>query len=181
MSSTKTGPDSVDMAAFLTKAQELEGELTEFLVDIVAISSMSAEEGAVVARIAEEMRRIGYDEVKIDGLGNVIGRIGSGRRVIVFDGHIDTVDVGNRSLWSFDPHEAHVRDGRVWGRGTSDQKGGFASAVYGMRILKELGIDTSEYTLLVTDTQTGAAREYFNPLGSAADAITDTGAFATCP
>lgn len=152
MSEAKTVPGNVNMSAFLAKAQELEADLTKFLVDIVSIPSLSAEEGAVVARIAEEMRRIGYDEVKIDGLGNVIGRIGDGPRVIAFDGHIDTVDVGNRGLWTFDPHEAHVRDGRVWGRGTADQKGGFASAVYGMRILKELGVDTSEYTLLVTGT-----------------------------
>ncbi|HVS65469.1 MAG TPA: hypothetical protein VMT85_18420 [Thermoanaerobaculia bacterium] len=37
-----------------------------------------------------------------------------------------------------------------------------------------------EYTLTITDTRTGGTREYFNPLGRQAPAITDTGAFATC-
>jgi acetylornithine deacetylase/succinyl-diaminopimelate desuccinylase-like protein len=63
--------------------------------DIIRIPSLSSEEGAVVERIREEMLRIGYDEVTVDPMGNVIGRIGSGPKVIAFDGHVDIVDVGD--------------------------------------------------------------------------------------
>ncbi len=42
------------------------------------------------------------------------------------------------------------------------------------------GATSVEYTLRVTDTETGAVNEYVNPLGNAADALTDTQAFATC-
>jgi putative selenium metabolism hydrolase len=67
------------------------------------------------------------------------------------DAHIDTVDVGTRDLWKFDPFDGHVKDGKVWGRGTADQKGGMASMVCAGKIIKELGLD-GDYTLLVTGT-----------------------------
>lgn len=139
-------------ASIRERAAALRDPLAGFLADLVRIPSLSGAEEAVVRRIAAEMHAAGFDDVRFDGLGSVLGRLGSGPVVIAIDGHIDTVDVGNRDLWSFPPHEAHVRDGRVWGRGAADQKGGFASAVYGARILKELGADLSAFTLLVTGT-----------------------------
>ncbi len=87
------------------------------------------------------MKAARFDEVTIDGLGNVIGRIGNGRRILAFDGHIDTVEVGNAANWSFDPFGGEIRDGFVHGRGAADQKGGVASMVTAGRILKELGVD----------------------------------------
>jgi putative selenium metabolism hydrolase len=71
----------------------------------------------------------------------VIGRIGNGKRILAFDGHIDTVEVGNAANWSFDPFCGEIRDGFVLGRGAADQKGGVASMVTAGRILKELGFD----------------------------------------
>ncbi|HLD44695.1 MAG TPA: YgeY family selenium metabolism-linked hydrolase, partial [bacterium] len=91
-------------------------------------------------RISKEMKKVGFDEVRVDGLGSVIGRIGNGPVKIAFDAHIDTVDVGSRALWSFDPYNAHIKDGKVWGRGVADQKGGMASMVYAGKIIKELGL-----------------------------------------
>jgi putative selenium metabolism hydrolase len=135
-----------------TRSRELGDELSQFLAELVSLPSPSGQEAAVVERIAVEMRRAGFDEVRTDGLGSIVGRIGSGPVVIAIDGHIDTVGVGNRDLWSFEPHHGHVRDGRVWGRGTADQKGGVAAAVYGGRILKELGLVDGRFTLLVTGT-----------------------------
>ena len=76
------------------------GEMTTFLRDMIAIPSESAGERDVVARVADEMRRVGFDEVKIDGLGNVLGRVGDGPTVIAIDGHLDTVGVGDRSTWT---------------------------------------------------------------------------------
>ncbi len=116
------------------------GEMTTFLRDMIAIPSESAGERDVVARVADEMRRVGFDEVKIDGLGNVLGRVGSGPTVIAIDGHLDTVGVGDRSTWTRDPYVGELRDGIVFGRGASDQEAGIAAAVHGARIAKELGL-----------------------------------------
>src|SRR5581483_6300797 len=101
----------------------------------------SAEEGAVVRRIADEMTAAGFDEIKIDGLGNILGRVGSGRTVVAIDGHVDTVGVGDPSTWTRDPYRGELKDGIVFGRGAGDQEGGVAAAVYGARILRELGLD----------------------------------------
>jgi len=49
------------------------------------------------------MQKIGFDGIRIDGLGSIIGRIGRGRRVMAFDGHVDTVYPGDLSQWKFDP------------------------------------------------------------------------------
>jgi putative selenium metabolism hydrolase len=116
------------------------GAMTAFLREMIAIPSESAGERAVVARAADEMRRLGFDEVKIDGLGNLLGRVGSGPVVVAIDGHIDTVGVGDRSTWARDPYRGDLRDGVIYGLGASDQEAGIAAAVYGARIAKELGL-----------------------------------------
>jgi putative selenium metabolism hydrolase len=119
--------------------------------DIIRIPSLSSEEGAVIQRIRDEMLRLDYDEVTVDPMGNQLGRIGSGPRVIALDGHVDTVDVGDPSLWDRDPHSGDIEDGILYGRGTSDMKGGVASSVYAGGILKKKGIP-DEVTLYVTAT-----------------------------
>ncbi len=126
-------------------------DIVRFLRDLIAIPSESGSERAVVARIADEMTRAGFDEVTIDGLGNVLGRIGRGRTVVAIDGHVDTVGVGLRSAWQVDPYAGAVADGIVYGRGASDQKGGVAAAVHGARMIKELGLG-DDVTVWVTGT-----------------------------
>jgi putative selenium metabolism hydrolase len=137
----------MEMKAIYSAAEKDRDAVTRFLQDIIRIKSLSCQEKAVVERIAEEMRRVGFDEVRIDGLGNVIGRVGSGKRVIAMDAHIDTVDVGNPDNWEIDPFEAVLRDGAVHGRGTCDMKGAMASLVYGGKLIKELALakDLSVY------------------------------------
>ena len=110
------------------------------LSEIVKIKSLSLGEKAVIAKIKEQMEKAGFDEARIDGLGNVIGRIGSGSRVIAFDGHIDTVDMGNKENWDFDPLGGEIKDGFVHGRGTVDQKGGPAAFITAGKIIKELDL-----------------------------------------
>jgi putative selenium metabolism hydrolase len=116
------------------------GEMTTFLREMIAIPSESAGEHDVVARVAFEMARVGFDEVKVDGLGNVLGRVGSGPVVVAIDGHLDTVGVGDPSTWTRDPYQGELRDGIIYGRGASDQEAGIAAAVHGARIGKELGL-----------------------------------------
>ncbi|MFH1829248.1 MAG: YgeY family selenium metabolism-linked hydrolase [Pseudomonadota bacterium] len=138
-------------ADILKTAQSCERAIAKFLSDIISIPSFSGDEARVVERIGSEMADCGFDEVRTDGLGSIIGRIGKGKKIIAFDAHIDVVDVGNRDLWSFDPFKAHVRDGKVWGRGAADQKAGMASMIYAGKIIKELGLE-NDYTLLFTGT-----------------------------
>ncbi|MBU1917463.1 YgeY family selenium metabolism-linked hydrolase [bacterium] len=128
------------MNKILELAEKYENDVANFLVDIVKIPSLSGQEKDVVERISTEMKKVGFDEVWVDGLGSVVGRIGDGPFKLAFDAHIDTVDVGNRANWDFDPYDAHIKDGKVWGRGGADQKGGMASMVYAGKIIKELGL-----------------------------------------
>jgi putative selenium metabolism hydrolase len=135
--------------------QELAGrytpEIVRFLRDMIAIPSESGEEREVVARVRAEMERVGFDEVKIDGLGNILGRVGTGARVIALDGHLDTVGVGDPGTWTRDPYQGEVRGGVVFGRGAGDQEAGIAAAVHGARIAKELGL-LEDVQLWVTGT-----------------------------
>ena len=103
------------------------------------------------SREEDVCRLTGFDEVRIDGLGSVIGRVGNGPEKLAFDAHIDTVEVGNIKNWTFDPFSGEIKDGKVWGRGASDQKGGAASMITAGRILKELGYG-GKYTVYFTFT-----------------------------
>jgi acetylornithine deacetylase/succinyl-diaminopimelate desuccinylase-like protein len=87
-------------------ARAREGDTVDFLQRLIRIPSFSGQEGPVVEAIAAEMKAVGFDEVRVDPFGNVRGRIGHGRRVLAFDAHVDTVEVGDRRLWSVDPFAA---------------------------------------------------------------------------
>ena len=108
---------------------------------LVRIKSLTAHEKDVQMELMRQMEEAGFDEVFIDGMGNVIGRIGRGKKILAIDGHMDTVDIGNPANWSFDPLGGEIKDGFVHGRGSVDQKGGPAAFVTAGRILKELGFD----------------------------------------
>jgi putative selenium metabolism hydrolase len=132
----------------LEQARRHERGVARFLRDLIAIRSVSSREEGVVRRIEAEMVAGGYDEVRIDPMGNVLGRIGSGPRVLALDAHVDTVDVGNPANWAVDPFEGAERDGVIYGRGACDMKGALASIVYGGRIIKDLRLE-GDYTLWV--------------------------------
>ncbi len=141
----------MNFQAILKQAKRYEKEMTRFLRDMVRIPSESCDEEKVVQRIKTEMEQVGFDEVRIDKMGNIIGRIGQGKHVIAMDAHIDTVGIGEKSNWDFDPYEGFEDDTYIGGRGTSDQEGGMASMVYAGKIIKDLGLE-SDYTLLITGT-----------------------------
>ncbi|MDO8667348.1 MAG: hypothetical protein Q7J79_12085, partial [Gemmatimonadales bacterium] len=71
-------------------AEQYTPNMVRFLRDMIAIPSESAGEKPVVDRVKAEMEASGFDEIKIDGMGNILGRVGSGKTVIAFDGHLDT-------------------------------------------------------------------------------------------
>ena len=133
------------------RAKFYEVTSTRFLMDIVKIPSFSTKEKEVAERILKEMQEIGLDEAYIDPLGNVIGRLGCGEKAIAFDAHIDTVYPGDLSLWNFDPFDAHLKDGKIWGRGTVDQKSGMASMLTAARIMKDFSL-AKEISVYFTGT-----------------------------
>jgi putative selenium metabolism hydrolase len=129
-------------------AQAYEADMVRFLRDLIAIPAESSHEGPVIQRIRQEMERVGFDETRVDPMGNLLGRIGSGKKIIMMDSHTDTVGVGDPREWSWDPYQGKVEDGCVWGRGASDQRGGMASMVYAAKIIKDLGL-AGDYTLWI--------------------------------
>jgi putative selenium metabolism hydrolase len=131
-----------------TQAKKNEREVANFLRDLIATKSLSSQEANVIARIKQEMEKCKYDEITIDPMGNILGRIGHGKHIIAFDAHVDTVDVGNPANWTVDPFKGDERDGIIYGRGACDMKGALASIVYGGKLIKELGLE-DDYTLYV--------------------------------
>jgi len=129
-------------------AKKNERAVAQFLRDLIAIKSLSSKEEKVIYRIKHEMEKCDYDEVTIDPMGNILGRIGHGKHILAFDAHVDTVDVGNPANWNIDPFIGEEKDGIIYGRGACDMKGALASIVYGGKIIKELGLE-GEYTLYV--------------------------------
>jgi len=127
-------------------------DMAKFLRAMTKFPGESCGEKEKVECAAEEMRRLGFDKVEIDGMGNLLGFMGNGETLIAFDGHIDTVGVGNPENWTFDPYEGYEDGEAIGGRGVSDQAGGIVSAVYGAKIMKDLGLLGGEYTALVACT-----------------------------
>ena len=139
----------MDFEAIKKAAQAYGPDMTRFLRDMIAIPSESCEEKGVAHRIAEEMKKLGYDKVEFDALGNVIGWMGSGDKIIAIDSHIDTVGIGNRENWTADPYTGYETDEIIYGRGGSDQEGGMASATYGAKIMKDLNLIPEGYKIMV--------------------------------
>ena len=133
------------------KAAEYRDYTAKNLSKQVKVKSYSSKEEDVCRLIVELCKEAGFDEIRIDGLGSVIGRVGYGPKQLAFDAHIDTVEVGNLDIWDFDSFSGMIKDGKVWGRGSSDQKGGAASMITAGRILKELDY-SGEYSVYFTFT-----------------------------
>jgi len=142
---------NVDYKQIRSRAEFFSNDIFSFLRDMISIPSESGNEEKVILRIQKEMEKVGFDRTEIDPMGNLIGYIGTGKHVIVFDGHIDTVGTGDLSQWIHDPFVGHEDDECIYGRGASDQEGGIASAVYAGKILKDLDI-IDDYTFVVTAT-----------------------------
>ena len=142
----------MDFNAVKKAAEGCKADMTKFLRDLVAIPGESCGEEGVVKRIAQEMEKVGFDKVGVGPMGNVLGYMGGGRTLIGYDAHIDTVGLGELSNWKFDPYEGYENDTEIGGRGASDQLGGIVSAVYGAKVMKDLGLLSDKYRVLVTGT-----------------------------
>ena len=84
----------MDFKAIKEASESYKADMTRFLRDLVAIPGESCGEEGVINRIAQEMEKVGFDKVEIDPMGNVLGYMGSGKTLIGYDAHIDTVGLG---------------------------------------------------------------------------------------
>ena len=139
----------LDYERIKAAARTYQPDMVRFLRKMISIPSESCEERDVIACIRDEMEKVGFDRVETDGLGNVIGWMGEGDRIIAIDSHVDTVGIGNIENWTHDPYQGYEDDEVIYGRGSSDQEGGMASAVYGAKIMKELSLIPEGYRLMV--------------------------------
>ncbi|MFQ6101107.1 MAG: YgeY family selenium metabolism-linked hydrolase [Anaerolineae bacterium] len=116
-------------------------DLLTFLRDLVQTPSPSTQEGAVAERIVAEMKRLGFRDVCVDHIGNVVGWTGPGHGpVLMLNGHMDTVRVSDPEAWSRAPFGAEVEDGALYGVGACDMKGGLAAMIYGAKLLGDVGV-----------------------------------------
>ncbi len=141
----------MDFSLIKQRASEYEQAMTKFLRELIAIPGESAGEEKVIGRIKQEMEALGFDKIEVDPMGNILGYMGDGDKIVAYDAHIDTVGIGNIDNWTFDPYAGYETDEEIGGRGASDQLGGIVSAVYGAKIMKELGL-LAGYKVLVTGT-----------------------------
>jgi succinyl-diaminopimelate desuccinylase len=138
----------------------LGGELVEFLQEIVRIPTENPpgrDYPACAQTIGQKMEETGLDVEYIDVPGNllpalaphgenlprpsVIGRLAGAkdRPLLHFTGHYDVVPAGEG--WTVDPYAATIRDGKIYGRGSSDQKSGIAAQVFAIKALQKAGLD----------------------------------------
>ncbi|MHA2299144.1 MAG: YgeY family selenium metabolism-linked hydrolase [Candidatus Hodarchaeales archaeon] len=136
-----------------TLARELEQDVVKFTREMISIPSFPGQEARVIKRIKQEMEKIGYDNIWIDGMGNLMGYLGSGDQLLAFDGHADTVEVGNGENWKYDPFEGKLENRIIYGRGACDQKGGIASMIYAGKILQDIGVPEHMTFLVVVSVQ----------------------------
>jgi len=115
--------------------------LQSFAQALVRTPSPSGGEGAVADLIAAEMRRLGFDEVLIDEDGNVLGRVGPATgQALMLNSHMDTVGITDRAAWTVDPYAGEIDNGRLYGLGACDMKGGLAATVYGAALLRQRAV-----------------------------------------
>ncbi len=143
----------------LLETIDIEGMLA-YLGDLVAVRSLSGQERAAQEHVAAQMERCGlevdrweldFETLKQhpafsaeferqDGLG-VVGSMGqdAGGRSLIFNGHVDVVPPGDESNWRYPPWQATIAEGRVYGRGALDMKGGLCCALFAAKALRDAG------------------------------------------
>lgn len=116
--------------------------LTRLAQELIRTPSLPGKEGQVAALLSETMRACGFQRVWTDRAGNVVGHYegnrGSGP-TLLFDGHMDTVDVSDPAAWRHDPFGGEIEGGILYGRGAADMKAALAAMIYGVKLLAEQG------------------------------------------
>lgn len=132
--------DHNQLQALRHKVEEQRQPIVSFLREICAIPSMESQIRACGERIAAEMTALGFDDVFWDKMGNIVGRIGSGENILLYDSHIDTVGIGDPDEWEWDPFTGKIENGILYARGACDEKGSTPGMVYGLALARDLGL-----------------------------------------
>jgi putative selenium metabolism hydrolase len=134
------------MEATMAKRLAFWDDLVRFCQRLIQTPSVSGQEGEVARIIQEEMKKLGYDEVWRDRVGNVIGLLkgDSSKPSVCFTGHMDTVPPGDESRWDYPPFSGAIAEGYIHGRGAGDMKGSLATQIYIPAVLREFGIANGE-------------------------------------
>lgn len=146
---------------------ELLADCVDFARRLIQTPSLSHQEAALAELVAAEMRGLAFDEVWLDGTGNVCGRLhGSDRSLpaLVLNTHTDHVDPGDPRLWPSPPYAGVVTDGFLVGRGAADIKGPLATQIYAMAALMRAGVRPRRdvvFTGVVQEELGGAGAAYW--------------------
>ena len=124
----------------LNHITQYQDEIIQFTQELVRIKSYSGSEENIVNSVVSKMKSLDYDAVSIDAMGNVLGRMGNGKSIIMFDSHMDTVEVTDEGNWEVPPFSGEIVGGRLYGRGSVDMKSGAAASIYVGAMAKELGL-----------------------------------------
>ncbi|MBK8878990.1 MAG: YgeY family selenium metabolism-linked hydrolase [Haliscomenobacter sp.] len=125
--------------------------LIEFAQHLVRIPSYSGQEEKAIRFAEQQMKALGYDEVVIDSMGNLLGRIGNGPTSVLFDAHLDTVEVNDPQDWTFPPFGGAIENGWLQGRGSVDMKSAASAAIFAGAAARNLGWDKGK-TIYVSCT-----------------------------
>ena len=131
---------TIDISSVRERVNQSGDAIINFLRELCAIPSIDSQIGPVGERAQAEMRKLGFDAVWFDSMGNTLGRIGDGPRILLYDSHIDTVGIGNRDDWDWDPFIGKIEKGRFYARGACDEKGSTPPMIYGLAIARDLGL-----------------------------------------
>jgi putative selenium metabolism hydrolase len=126
--------------AIKSRVAEQREDIITFLKELCAIPSYDSQIRAVGERAEAEMKKLGFEAVWWDQMGNVVGRIGNGPTKLLYDSHIDTVGIGAIEEWEWDPFRGKVENGVFFARGACDEKGSTPGMIYGLALAKELGL-----------------------------------------
>jgi succinyl-diaminopimelate desuccinylase len=126
---------------------------TQALVRIPTVNPPGDRYTDAAALIGDKLRELGYEVREISRVGwsrydpgnprvNVVGRLAGTalRPLLHFNGHFDVVPVGDPDAWTRDPFGAQLAEGRIWGRGTSDQKAGIAASIFAVEAIRRAGM-----------------------------------------
>ena len=132
---------------------------------LIRCPSVTPQEGGALAYLEKLLgdagfatHRVTFADKDTPDVENLYARIGEGAPHLTFAGHTDVVPTGDETLWRFPPFSAEVADGRVWGRGACDMKGGIAAfAAAALRYVDKHGKRRGTISLLITGDEEGPA------------------------
>lgn len=119
-------------------AKDITDKAASFTSDLVKTSSISSNERKIVKLVEKKMKELGYDKVIVDDVGNVFGIIYGyeSQPTILLNSHLDTVNPEIvDSKWVSSPFSGEIKDGKIYGVGSADCKGGLAMQIYAAHML----------------------------------------------